>query len=330
MQRFDQRQGFIVSAVIHLTLLMILVAHPPVPRRIEDVEPQALEKRDRVFLPPGTVLKQLIPLTRRPPSAARPAPAPTPAPTPPASGKDRISVGGPNALQAKGPMVLQRDTDITKTARGRPDAAPAPAPPAAPAPTPVPQPAAAARNAGSAEERAGREGLRLPPGLLGRTGPSGDEGRRERLAGPTPGGTALDRSVEAAVDSVARRLQSDARLGIPTGTGQDLSGLHFDPQGADFTLWIQRFKDEVYRNWIVPQAFLWGAARGHVDFEFTVERNGTLSGLRMLKSSGTPSLDRAAQNALSSSRLLSLPDDYRPPRVTMQVTFVYGEGPQGS
>jgi TonB family protein len=103
----------------------------------------------------------------------------------------------------------------------------------------------------------------------------------------------------------------------------------FDPQGADFTIWVNRFKNEVYRNWIVPETALLGF-RGHVDFEFTVERDGAISSLRMLKPSGTVSLDRAAQNALTSSRLLPLPDDYGPPRVTMQVTFVYNEAPQGS
>ncbi len=327
MQRFNQRQGFLVSAVIHLTLLMILIAHPPNLRRHSEIDPATLEKKDLVFLPPGTVLRKLIPL--QPKTAPRPAATPVPAPTPPPAGKDRISVGPPSDLHAKGPMILRRDDDLTKVAKGTPNAAPAPAATPTPAP-PAPRATAdAARSAGAAQERAGREGLRLPPGLLG-SATAGDEGQRGRLAGPTPGGTALDRSVASAVDQVTRRLQSDSRLGIPTGTGRDVAGLYFDPQGADFTLWIQRFKDEVYRNWIPPQSFLWGAARGHVDFEFTIERNGTLSVLRMEKSSGTPALDRAAQNALTSSRYLPLPDDYRPPRVTMKVTFVYGEGPQGS
>jgi hypothetical protein len=48
-----------------------------------------------------------------------------------------------------------------------------------------------------------------------------------------------------------------------------MGALFFDPQGADFTLWINRFKDEVYRNWNIPEAANLGAARGHVDFEFT-------------------------------------------------------------
>jgi len=34
--------------------------------------------------------------------------------------------------------------------------------------------------------------------------------------------------------------------------------------------------------------------KGHVTFEFMVERDGTMTGLRALRSSGTPILDRAA------------------------------------
>jgi protein TonB len=105
--------------------------------------------------------------------------------------------------------------------------------------------------------------------------------------------------------------------------------LHFDPRGADFTIWVNDFKNQVYRNWNPPQSVMWGY-RGHVDFEFTLERDGSMSALRMLKSSGTSSLDRAARNSLTASRFMALPDDYGPPRVTMQVTFYYNEGPRGS
>ena len=56
--------------------------------------------------------------------------------------------------------------------------------------------------------------------------------------------------------------------------GQQISGLFFDPAGADFTEWINRFKNEVYRNWILPQPALMGF-KGHVAFEFTVERDGS-------------------------------------------------------
>jgi TonB family protein len=109
-------------------------------------------------------------------------------------------------------------------------------------------------------------------------------------------------------------------------TPQNMAGFSFDPHGADFSVWIQHLKDEVYKQWIVPVSAQMGI-RGHVDFEFTVERDGTMSSLRMLKSSGADSLDRAARNALASSRSLPLPHDYRSSRLTIQVTFLYNEAP---
>jgi TonB family protein len=217
-------------------------------------------------------------------------------------------------------MILRREDDLTKVPKGQM------VPPAPPAPTPAATPAPrteVAEKGGGTPERPGREGLRLPPGLLaGPPLPRGDEGRRA-----TPG--ALGPQIAGAVEGLSRRLERDSQLGLPTGTGQNLGGLYFDPRGADFTLWINTFKNEVYRNWILPQTAQFGF-RGHVDFVFTVERDGSMTGLRMLKSSGTSSLDRSAQNALTSSRFLPLPEDYGPPRVTMQVTFFYNEAPQGS
>jgi protein TonB len=313
VNRLNQRQGFLVSAVIHLTFLMMLLSLEPRTPKPGDLDASELEKRQVVFMPPAALLRQLAP---KPPAArARPAPAPAPTlPPPDSKKKDRISVGPPSDLRSKGPMILHRDDDLTKSPKGQPQLAP-PAPPPAPAATPAPK---VAKKGDSPTEVAGKQGLRLPPGLVGPTPfPRGDEGSRA-------GG------IESAVDGAVRNfVRREAQLGIPTGTGQNMAGFHFDPQGADFTLWIQHLKDDVYRNWILPQTALLGFS-GHVDFRFVVERDGTMSSLQMLKSSGTDSLDRAARNALTSSRCLPLPDDYGPPRLTIEVTFVYNEGPQGS
>jgi protein TonB len=316
VRRFNQRQGFLVSAILHLTILMILVSHEAAPRKPDEIDPSTLEKRQVVLLSPQQ-LRQMLPQQPRRPAAPAPTPAPVPTP-PPSQAKDRISVGPPSDVRQKGPMILRREDDLTKAPKGEMN----PQRAAPPTPAPTPAPVATAEKAAGAAERPGREGLRLPPGLLGQQ-PRGAEGARA-LPGP------IGPSIAGAVEGLTRRAQRESRAGVPSGTGQNLGGLYFDPQGADFTLWINRFKDEVYRNWIVPQAALFGAARGHVDFEFTVERDGTMSALRLVKSSGTASLDRAAQNALTSSRLMELPDDYGPPRVTMQVAFYYNEAPSGS
>jgi TonB family protein len=353
VQRFDQRQGFLVSAIIHLTLLMLLSVVPNSPRSPNEIDVNSLERKDLVFLPPAAVLRQLAPALPQPVPAPTPSPAKPPLepkepPSPPPQTaqqappkKDRISVGPPSDVRLKGPMILHRDDDLTKVAKGS-TSLPTPPPPAptSRAPerpgTPRPEPAEGQQGL---QARAGQPGLRLPPGLFGErpAGTGAQAGRTGRQAENQPSGTSgdqlagtsIDRSAQQAVDRLSQRIDQNARLGLPTGTGKSIGGLYFDPQGADFTLWVQRFKDEVYRNWIVPTAAEFGF-RGHVDFVFVVERNGSISDLRMEKSSGTPAFDKAAQFALTSSKWDSLPDDYGPPRITMRVTFFYNEGPQGS
>ena len=315
MTRHDQRQGFLISTVVHMVILTVLWSHPPSmtrePLPVPPAEPARVTQR--VFLPPPAVLRQYLPA---PPPAARPRPQATPPPAEPKA-KDRISIGPPSEERSKAPLLLRREDDLTATPKGRPDAAPSPQTPAPVAPPASPTPAAQ----GASPAASGRPGLRLPSDLAGKTA-AGDDG-----AVPRPGASAP--SIASSLRNLEQRLQAEGPRGQPTGTVQQMGPLAFDPQGADFTLWINHFKNEVYRNWIPPQPALFGM-RGHVDLEFTVERDGTLRDLRMLKSSGTPAMDRAAQNALLGSRLLPLPTDYAPQRVQMQVTFFYNEGPQGS
>ena len=317
MERLDQRQGFLVSAVVHLMILTILSSTPfrnPAqdPVADESARPQV---RNRLFLPPPEVLREMLPKPAPPPK-----PAATPAPPPPSSdAKDRISIGAPSRLRAQGPLILRRDDDLTKVQKGSPDAVPTPAAP--PAPTPTQARRANAGETGQGKDRGANaersDGFRLPE--LARPGPAETGGPRE-LEGP---------SIAESLRNLDDRLRTVGPAGSPAGTGRQMGPLFFDPRGADFTSWVNQFKDEVYRNWIVPQAALMGFG-GHVDLEFSVEHDGRMTGLRMLKSSGTPSLDRAARNALLSSRFQPLPSDYGPPRVTMQVTFFYNEAPQGS
>jgi TonB family protein len=286
VSRFDQRQGFLMSAIVHLMIMMALINRAQGGRPKPVVQEDALPVRERIFLPSKEVLRQLAP-----PPARRATPAPVPTPPPPRA-KDRISIGPPSSERAK-VLELRREDDLTQAPKGRPDALPsAPPAPAIVAASPAPAPA----------DRG--EGAYRPEGA----------DRRPTLA--------------ESLRNLEQRLGEAGPRGLEGGTGRQMGPLFFDPEGADFTFWINHFKNEVYRNWIVPQAALLGF-RGHVDLEFTVERDGSLTNLRMLKSSGTPALDRAAANSLLGSRLLPLPRDFGPPRVTMQVTFFYNQGPQG-
>src|SRR5690349_964863 len=77
LERRQSRPGFLVSAVVHVLILMILQNAPSTakPRPFSEVV-QPDDARRRVFLPPESVLRQLA-------EAQAPAPRPTPPPPPP-------------------------------------------------------------------------------------------------------------------------------------------------------------------------------------------------------------------------------------------------------
>jgi periplasmic protein TonB len=280
--------GMAVSAVLHAlilaTVVQIAIVHAPeAPRPALSRTPRA----DAVFLPPPAAVRKMLGL--------RPLPAPTPAPP---KEKDRISIGAPAPMRSPEVLHLNRDDDLTKSAKGLPTASQAPRPP-----MPEPAPAAVlARSAGATLAEGGR--LAPTPVTAGRPGPILASLRRLEASG----------------------IGDPGPLGVVSGTGGQMGPLFFDPQGADFTEWIQRFKNEVYRNWILPPSAALGGS-GEVDFEFVVDRSGRITDVRLLESSGTPSYDRAARNALLASLLLPLPKDFAPTTVAMRVGFVYGMRP---
>jgi TonB family protein len=220
---------------------------------------------------------------------------PPPPPPPPSGGKDRISVGAASAMRPTERLDLRREDDLTKVAKGVPTASQIPRSMEAAPPPPAPVRAAGAMLS---------EGGRLLPTPLppGRPGPLQASLRRFEAGG----------------------VGDPGPLGITTGTGGQMGALSFDPQGADFTEWAQRFKNEVYRNWIVPPAAIMGWGGGEVQFQFVVDRSGAVSDVTLVSSSGIPAYDRAARNALLSSRLFVLPADYGPATLTINVVFGYG------
>jgi TonB family protein len=314
VERFGQRQGFLISATVHLILMTLLTSREiSAPRKAETAPVEAKPRVARVMLPPPEVLRQLLPPRMQPPPPTAP-----PAPAPPApETKDRISVGPPSEERAKR-LLLRPEDDLTAVAKGRPRALPTPAPPP---PDVVTAEAKPPGTPGTPQEKRA-EGLMLPPGL-------GPLPRGQEAPPKGTGGATREPSIASSLRNLEKRIHDTGDQGVPSGTVQRTGPFMFDPQGADFTVWINHLKNEVYRNWIVPQPALLGF-RGHVDIEFTVERNGVMSNITLLKSAGTPALDRAAVNALQGSRLLALPPDYGPARVTIQVTFYYNEAPSQS
>ena len=297
MGRLNQRQGFLVSAIVHIAVLMTLASRPPGPSQPQPIAQASPPPPKAVLLMPDReLLRQYL---KPHPAVPRPVPVPTPPPLP--ERKDRISIGAPSDVRQK-QLVLRRDEDLV-TPKGRPDAVPSVQPSEPPTPTsPSEQ---GTRTARSSEPVIGGQATPVAPG-------------RE-----VP-------SIAGSLRNLERQMEVSGPRGLPTGTGQQMGPLFFDPEGADFTGWMNQFKNEVYRNWILPPSAALGVGGGEVDFEFVVDRSGRMTDVRMLESSGTGSLDRAARNALVASLLLPLPADFAPPTVTMKVGFVYGMRPPDS
>jgi TonB family protein len=296
-----QRRAWIISLALHgiLFLPLLLLAPLWAPKLGEQAAAEIgepAEIRQRVLLPPRDLLRQIVPAP--PKSMPKPLQARVP---PPDRGKDRISVGPPSDQRAR-ELLLRREDDLTKagTSGGSHKGTPAVEPPSS-------------VNADSSKK------VEVA------------EARRDALTWPMQGQRKERRSLRSALADWSERMAHEGGSGVGEGTGgagRQMGPLFFDPQGADFTLWINHFKNEVYRGWIVPQSVLMGL-QGRVELEFSVDRAGKLVALQLLASAGTPALDRAAANALVGSRLLPLPADYAPAQITMRVVFFYNRGPGG-
>ena len=301
-RRLDRRQGFLISATVHLMILTLLAKtaeKTAEPKVTPSPSPAVSEPRRHVMLVSPRLAERLL---RR-----QPAPPPPP---PPQVGRDRVSVGPPSTERAKR-LELRRDEELTSQPAG-PGGLPKAGPPSPPPPM-------------TAEARPSPTAPAVPeePGTFG-------EGLTTQPRGTTPPRTGVpnERSIGRSLRDLDRRLGQMGTGAREGGVGRQMGPLFFDPEGADFTSWTNTFGREVYRNWIVPQSVLFGFQGGHVDIEFFVERDGRVTDIRIVKSSGTGALDRAAVNALTGARLDPLPADFRPQRLAVQVTFYYNEASQ--
>lgn len=108
------------------------------------------------------------------------------------------------------------------------------------------------------------------------------------------------------------------------GATQDHADIQFDSKGVDFGPWLARFEAQIKRNWFIPEAAM--MLKGHVVFQFNVQRDGSITDLHMVRSSGVRAFDSAAQGALTlSNPTMALPAAYPSDQAAFIVTFHYNE-----
>jgi len=100
-----------------------------------------------------------------------------------------------------------------------------------------------------------------------------------------------------------------------------------DTMGVDFAPYLQRMRLQIMNNWmnLIPEAARAPLRKkGLVVIEFSVTKDGTVTGVRLVGPSGDISLDRAAFGAITASNPMpQLPTDFRGDYFTVRGRFFY-------
>jgi TonB family protein len=316
LARWRRRALFMTSVFIHMFLILFIIYAPDLLRRGKvmmgiPVSAQQDKQVTALFLPPD-LLKSL----REPPPQAR------------LSDKNRQAQGKSPIIDPKGlRMPYSRgNTPEPEISKGTPP----PTAPLAASPTPPPggPPAAPEPPAPKPEPRTDA-GLRLDDV----TPPSGGGPGKFRVPSLTPG-QAIQQSLQAAARG---GYHPEAGSGGNGGdSNMDFNNLHpnfstemptilSDTRGVDFGPYLARVVYIVRRNWlsVIPESARLGE-KGRVGIVFEILKDGSVPQERLVASSGSDPLDRAAMTGIHASvPFPPLPAEFTGNHLVLQFIFLY-------
>jgi TonB family protein len=108
----------------------------------------------------------------------------------------------------------------------------------------------------------------------------------------------------------------------------DAGGLSFDTQWYDWGPYAKKMLAKIRRHWRIPEIALLGVS-GVVQVRYFIERDGSVTGLRITSESGKPPMDFAARDAIgNASPFDPLPTDLTGvEREGVTITFYYNMSP---
>lgn len=140
-------------------------------------------------------------------------------------------------------------------------------------------------------------------------------------AEPAPS-KAAGQGLARSLQNLSNFLRQDNYQNDRGGQAEQDAQISFDAKGVDFGWWLRRFVAHVKSNWFIPQ--MAQITPGRVVITFNVHRNGFITDIEVLRSSGHRALDQAAVNALrTSSPTVALPPEYPDEKAFFTVTFLY-------
>ena len=319
LARWRRRALFMTSVFLHVFLILLVVFAPDILRRGQimmgsPVTPQQDRQITTLFLPPD-LLKSL----RQPPPEARP------------SDKNRQAQGRSPTIDPNG---LHMPYSRGNTPEPELKSGPPPSPPPAASLTPPP--------GGSSETQPTPAAPKPPPtdnGLrLDDVAPQNSEGAGKfRVPSMTPG-QAIQQSLQAAA---GRGYHPESGEGGGGDSNMEFNNLHpnfsteaptilSDTRGVDFGPYLARIVFIVRRNWlsVLPESARLGE-KGRVGVVFEILKDGTMPQERMVASSGSDPLDRAAFNGIhASAPFPPLPQEFTGNHLVLQFIFLYNLSPQ--
>jgi hypothetical protein len=96
----------------------------------------------------------------------------------------------------------------------------------------------------------------------------------------------------------------------------------------NFAPWMQRFGQDLRRNWIAPYAYRLGVISGATEMRVVVEPDGHLGVLEVRQREGHESLHFSSEAAVrGAAPFAALPPDFPEPRLEIILTLVYPDWP---
>lgn len=312
--RWRRRSMFLLSVILHGLLATLIMVSPNLLRRGADligIEVEPVPQRERTFLwLPPEVLRRL----QEPPPD-----------TDILSDQDRRAQGRSPLIDPFGNRLPYSpgNTPLPEIAGGGP---PELTPPMATPPAPAGDSGLSALPRTENKEESSLRLMEVPT-----PGSSGDS--RFRVPQATPG-EAIQQSLEAAARGRA--------VGPLDGPGDSMSQFRnlspnfsteapiilSDTRGVDFGPYLARVVMVVRRNWyaVIPVTARLGQ-KGRVAIVFAILKDGSVPELRLVASSGSEPLDRAAIAAIRASNPFPpLPEAFTGENLVLQFIFLYNMG----
>ncbi|MDP2279374.1 MAG: TonB family protein [Nitrospirota bacterium] len=118
--------------------------------------------------------------------------------------------------------------------------------------------------------------------------------------------------------------EAGAKIAKKTEGQQEKSSISFDVKGFKYDGYMMRLKDKIEGIRQYPSDAAMRGINGDLYLSFTIKKNGSLSKVELVRTSGYRSLDEAAMKALKDAApYWPLPEDWKEEELTVKGHFIY-------